>query len=446
MRFSAESFWGRRPLPGHERWVRFFGLRLQLVAGIVLAGAVGGAMGTAYIYVLDAVTEGIGPDRWSVAVHSIALVAVGIASTVIVHLVGRPGNVELLVDNIHVPEGDEVDDVRLRAMLPVSLLNIGVGGTLGPEAPVVTTTGTITHRGAERYGTLRPGELRVVTIAGMAAGLAVLFGAPFGAALFALEVPHRRGIGYSEAIIPAVIGATIGSVVSMVFGHHMPGPVWHAPAIDHVARIELAWAVVAGIVGASIAVAFTVVVTYGSRFTERLPPAALTALPVVGGIALAGLAWWSPYALTNGKLQIDDLGIATTAGIAVAATAKFLAASVSVVTGWIGGFIIPLFFMGFACGLIVADLLPGAHAWTFAIGAMAAANVGVTKTPLGSTLVVTEMAGLPMLPTTLIASLVALVLTSPVRLLEAQREPHDLYGASRGDQATRGDHAARPAG
>ena len=35
---------------------------------------------------------------------------------------------------------------------------------------------------------------------------------------------------------------------------------------------------------------------------------------------------------------------------------------------------------------------------------MAAINVGVTKTPLGSTLVVTEMAGLQVLPTTLIAA------------------------------------------
>ena len=42
---------------------------------------------------------------------------------------------------------------------------------------------------------------------------------------------------------------------------------------------------------------------------------------------------------------------------------------------------------------------------------MVAANVGVTKTPIGSTLVVTEMAGITLLPTTLIAAVVALLLT-----------------------------------
>jgi H+/Cl- antiporter ClcA len=46
----------------------------------------------------------------------------------------------------------------------------------------------------------------------------------------------------------------------------------------------------------------------------------------------------------------------------------------------------------------------------------------VTKTPLGSTLVVTEMAGLQVLPTTLIAAVVALFLTSEVGLIHTQQE------------------------
>ena len=51
---------------------------------------------------------------------------------------------------------------------------------------------------------------------------------------------------------------------------------------------------------------------------------------------------------------------------------------------------------------------------------MAAANTGVTKTPLGSTLVVTEMAGFRLLPTTLIAVIVSFVLTSEVGLIHTQ--------------------------
>ena len=52
---------------------------------------------------------------------------------------------------------------------------------------------------------------------------------------------------------------------------------------------------------------------------------------------------------------------------------------------------------------------------------MVAANTGVTKTPLGSTLVVTEMAGIHLLPTTTLAAVVAVVLTSEVHLIASQR-------------------------
>jgi len=97
------------------------------------------------------------------------------------------------------------------------------------------------------------------------------------------------------------------------------------------------------------------------------------------------------------------------------------------VTGWRGGFIIPLFFAGFVLGWAVAGWLPIEHEWVFVAGTMVAANVAVTKTPFGSALVVTEMAGFPLLPTALVSSLTCLVLTSPVGLIDNQRRRIDAY-------------------
>lgn len=94
-----------------------------------------------------------------------------------------------------------------------------------------------------------------------------------------------------------------------------------------------------------------------------------------------------------------------------------------------GGFIIPLFFVGFCVGEALAPHLPGVTDWPFVLGVMIAANVGVTKTPLGSTLVVTEMAGSALLPSALIAAIVGLVLTSSLNVIESQRERVDAYGS-----------------
>lgn len=89
---------------------------------------------------------------------------------------------------------------------------------------------------------------------------------------------------------------------------------------------------------------------------------------------------------------------------------------------WKGGFIIPLFFMGFAGGQLLHLAFPSSNATVLMAGLAVGLCVGVTKTPLGSTLAVTQMAGLTLLPMTLIAAVLALVLTSSTVMIETQRE------------------------
>jgi H+/Cl- antiporter ClcA len=148
--------------------------------------------------------------------------------------------------------------------------------------------------------------------------------------------------------------------------------------------------------------------------------------PVLGGVVLAGLGALSPWALTYGETQLGELAgahLAIAALVAIAAL-KLVATSVTLASDWKGGFIIPLFFMGATLGQLAHHALPGTNETLLMATMMVALCVGVTKTPLGTTLVVTEMAGLPLLPVTLIAAIVALVLSRPVTLIETQRARH----------------------
>ena len=137
-----------------------------------------------------------------------------------------------------------------------------------------------------------------MTIAGMAAAFTVLFAAPLGSALFALEILHRRGMQYYEALVPAIVGSLSGYACFLVLTNTGMAPVWHIPGIDELHRTDLLWAVGAGVVGAGIAIVFTYL-TMGLRRVLKVLPAG--ARPVVGGLGLAALAVWSPYALTFGK-------------------------------------------------------------------------------------------------------------------------------------------------
>lgn len=106
----------------------------------------------------------------------------------------------------------------------------------------------------------------------------------------------------------------------------------------------------------------------------------------------------------------------------MAFAAKLCGTTITLASGWRGGFIIPLFFMGASLGRLAHVAFPHSNVVVLMAALMAAANCGVTKTPLGSALVVAEMSGLRLLPPVLLASVVSLLLTSEVGLIHSQQE------------------------
>ncbi len=390
-----------------------------LLAATVIVGFAAGVIGALYLLGIHLLQHLLWPDNVSNAAEFAVLGATGVAVVVIGRILGSPGDVELLVDNIHV--SGAASNVRsLRSLVPMSLLTISAGGAAGPEAPLVTTCGTLAGWFARRRH-LSVDEGRCVTIAGMAAAFTVLFGAPFGSAIFALEILHRRGMQYTEALLPAIVGSLTGYVCYVALTGSGLVPVWRIPGVPALHRADLLWAVAAGVAGALIAVVFTYLTLGLRRVLQILPN---SARPVIGGLGLAGLALASPYALTFGEVQTGHV-LATRIGVgvlALAIVAKLVGTSLTVSSGWPGGFIIPLFFIGATLGELTHHAFATAPVGVICAALMVAANVGVTKTMLGSTLVVTEMGGLRLLPTTLIAATIAFVLTSEVGLIHSQRE------------------------
>lgn len=398
---------------------QLFAWRERLLGPVLLVGALGGLAGAAYLVALRALQSVLWPEHHSAAVSLVLLTAVGLVIGLLTRWLGNPGDVELLVNNIHVL-GRPEEPRQLRALIPVSLLGIAVGGAAGPEAPLVQTTGTIGSTLATRAGR-SPVGVRILAITGMAAGFTVLFGTPLGAAIFALEILHRRGMEYYEALLPAIVGSLSGFVVSVLLGQVGLTPIFEFPPTPEIDSPQLLVGLVAGVVAAGLAVLFTYLVDGLRHVLSRI---SLPWRPMLGGLVLGGLGFVTPYALTFAEEQVDPLYAATigVGGLAVIAGAKLLASAVTVTSGWRGGFIIPLFFVGVVVGKLGHQLVPTADEVVLIAALMAATNAGVTKTPLGSTIVVSEMAGLLILPTTLTATVVALLLTSGVSVIASQRE------------------------
>jgi H+/Cl- antiporter ClcA len=403
-----------------HRLVSTASVRLRHGLGLptVAVGVLGGLIGAAYVGAMKALTRGLGPDNHSHLVQLGIFVAVGLAVAVITRIGGETGNVELLVDNIHVLGGAE--NVRgLRSLIPASLLCVASGAGMGPEAPLVQTTGTVGTIIGSRFHR-STSDIRILTITGMAAGFTVLFGAPLGSALFALEILHRRGLQYYEALIPAVVGSLCGYGVYLGLSGLGVQPIWNFPMVSSLRLVDLAIAVGMGLIGAIGAIVFTAVSHLLQKLFGLVPTSGRY---VLGGLALGLLGIFSPYALTFGEAQVTELLNSRVAAgaLGIAIAAKLLGTTVTLASGWKGGFIIPLFFMGSAAGQLAHIVLPGTNVSVLMASAMVAFCVGVTKTPIGSTLVVTEMAGLPLLPVSLIGAVVSILVTNRFTLIHTQR-------------------------
>ena len=422
--------WWKFSFRGRAQDREVVGVDPRLAALVILVGLGCGLVGALYLLVLHLLQHVLWPTTWSRPAGFAILGGVGLVIGLLPRLIGEAGDVELMVDNIHV-SGSAGGVKTLRALLPLSLLCIASGGAMGPEAPLVQTTGTLASTLAHRTH-LDARDRRILTITGMAAGFTVLFGAPLGSALFALEILHRRGLQYYEAILPALLGSLSGySVYIGVTGAGL-APVWQIPSSPNIRAVDLGWALLAGAVGAGLAVSFTYLAS-GLRRLARRCRADLR--PMLGGLVLGALGLLSAYSLTFGETQIDEIlhrHHATVAFFVLAALAKLAGTSVTFSTGWRGGFIIPLFFIGLCAARALHGILPSSNEAVMIAALMVATNVGVTKTVLGSTLVVTEMGGLHLLPTTLLAGVVALALTSQVGLIHTQRERDAISDADDG--------------
>jgi H+/Cl- antiporter ClcA len=113
-----------------------------LLLAAALVGLAAGGVSAAYLLVIHLLQYVLAPDNFGAVAQFGVLAVVGAAVFALGRVLGSPGDVELLVDNIHVSGGGP--RVRsLRSLIPASWLTIAAGGAAGPEAPLVTTCGVL---------------------------------------------------------------------------------------------------------------------------------------------------------------------------------------------------------------------------------------------------------------------------------------------------------------
>jgi H+/Cl- antiporter ClcA len=374
-----------------------------------------------------------GPPRWwSLPILAIAGVLVALAIT---RLPGEGGHVP--ANGLQVG-GAPTLPIELPGIVLAGLISIGFGLVIGPEAPLIALGAGLAVAIIKLARRQAPSQLLLIAGAtGSFAALSFVFSSPIIAAVILIEA---TGLGKSRLpiiLIPGLVGAGIGSLVSVGMGSFtglsssayalapLSLPAFHQPT--------------AGNFGWTIALALAIAVVAhlirtGGLWTHRLvKPRPLVLVPVCG-LVVSGLAIAFSQAtgravnevLFSGQDALTGLvsgsGTWSLSALALLIVFKGLGYSLSL-GAFRGGPTFPAIFLG-AAGGIMASHLPGfplAPAVAVGIGA---GTVAILRLPLSAIVVaalLTGSAGAGVTPLTIIGVVVAYLATLGLSALQAAR-------------------------
>jgi len=387
-------------MPMFSNWRKQTNAALKWAALVIpMAMAVGSACAF-FLWSLDAVTNLRFQQPWLLYLLPVAGLAVGL----VYHRWGKSagGGSNLIMDEIHLPGGGVP-----RRMAPLVLFGTLVthlfGGSAGREGTAVQMGGSLAG-GFARLLKLAPSDVRVLLMAGVAAGFGAVFGTPVAGAVFAIEVLTIGRMHYG-ALLPCFLASVTADWTCQAWGI---GHTQYSIGFDGTAGIAGAFKIDAAVLAKVVvaAGAFGIVSALFSELSHRLhagfkrlvPSAPLR--PLLGGVLVIGLT------LLLGTRDYLGLGVTNPDPKAVSIVSfftspdihpwawwwKILFTAVTLGSGFKGGEVTPLFFIGAALGNALAGLT-GAPTDLFAALGFVAVFAGATKTPLASTIMGIELFG-----------------------------------------------------
>lgn len=380
-------------------------LKWLLIA--VPVGAVVGASVAFFLWILDVATQ----VRWSTDMGSgipwllFLLPVAGVLVSAMYSFFGKSaeGGNNLVIDKIHDPGGVPCRMAPL--VLAGTVITHLFGGSAGREGTAVQMGGSLAS-GVGRIFNLDQTDTRTILMAGVAAGFGAVFGTPLTGAVFAVEVLAVGLISF-ESIIPCLIASVAGDWTTSALGihhtHYFIGNVGQTSILAGIPQLNL---LLLGKVAAA-AVAFGLASVLFAELAHSLQTFFKTIMPrplfrpVIGAAVIIVLAYCvGPDYLGLGVVadpnypgQVSILSSFREGGATTWSWWwKTLFTTVTLSSGFKGGEVTPLFFIGASLGNALAGLLH-APVGLFAGLGFVAVFAGATNTPLACTIMGIELFG-----------------------------------------------------
>ncbi len=398
-------------------------LLVSIVKWMSLAALIGilvGSLAALFLYLLEL---GLNHWRWQYAWFFWFIPLALVVSSLLMKYLAPAGEghgTEQVIEAVHKRSG-RMNVVQIPVKLLATLITLTAGGSAGKEGPCAVLGAGVGSLASDCLR-LEDRDRKKVTICGISAGFAAVFGTPVAGALFAVEV-LVLGMVFQEVLLPSLVSSVIGFQTTKYLGQ-----VYHYSyiPIEEFSPLLFLQAAGAGLFLAMVGYLFIELLRLagflGRKFRERRIWRAL-----LGGLILVAVA---------GGISTDFCGLGlpiinqATAGEKMPLTWflwKMFTTATTMAAGGVGGVLTPITFVGATAGNAFAQVFQLDPAVFAGIG-LVALLAGCTNTPIASTVMAIELFGADISAYAAIACVVCYIAIGhrsvyPTQILGAAKSP-----------------------
>lgn len=397
--------------------LRFYLIWLLIIA---LVGIIVGSVTAFFLISLDWVTDYREQHLWIIALLPLGGLLIGLMYHHWGNSVVKGNN--LLIEEFHKP--NQVIPFKMAPLVYFgTIITHWFGGSAGREGTAVQMGAAIADQFSLLFQT-KAIDRKILIVIGISAGFSAVFGTPWAGAVFALEVLILEKTRYI-AIIPSILVAFIAHFTCLAWS--VSHTEYSIPFVPTFTFELLLWCIVAGILFGLTAWLFANSTRLFAALFQKIKYAPWR--PLLGGIIIALLVW------LIGNTKHIGLGIPTIVASFIEPqnnydfAIKIMLTALTIGSGFKGGEVTPLFFIGATLGNALIWFVPLPMALLAGMGFVAVFS-GATNTPIACTIMAMELFGTQSLIYMGIACGVAYLFSGPKGIYSAQPQnsfKHHVY-------------------